>query len=281
MILRGLLDEELEEARHHLVAMYGENLGMRLDGQDAVARIALHHLRHAVGAPGRDAQFRGNIPDALVVAAVHSGGCESEHLGRHRSGHDADVVGRCGAVVGLPVAQLRLREVRRYVLPERAAHGHVDHLQAAADAEDGHAQLVGLLEEQQLEDVALVVHLAQLWMALVAVVGRVDIGTARHEQSVEHAHHGGQLLRVIGRGNEVGRAPCHRDGPDVVVAHREAVLLQGGGDADDGLTALHGLLGAQAVSTLVERSQLRSQPAVGLRNRALNGKEACHDGGKI
>ena len=71
---------------------------------------------------------------------------------------------------------------RVQVLVEGAAMGHVHQLQAAADREDGQIEGQGLVQETDLYGIAVGVALLGLWMARLAVNGRVDIGASGKNQ---------------------------------------------------------------------------------------------------
>jgi len=63
----------------------------------------------------------------------------------------------------------------RHVLMQAAAHGHVDHLHAAADAEDGQSALQRGGQQGELGGVAIGPYRAGLRMALRAVTRRVEV----------------------------------------------------------------------------------------------------------
>ena len=77
---------------------------------------------------------------------------------------------------------------RVQVLVEGAAMGHVHQLQAAADREDGQIERQGLVQETDLYCIALGVALLGMWMARLAVSGRVDIGASGKNQARMAVH---------------------------------------------------------------------------------------------
>ena len=85
------------------------------------------------------------------------------------------------------------------VLVERAAEGDVQHLHAAADAEDGHVALERRARQRDLEPVALGSRAVGLRVGLGAVGGRVDVGAAGQHQA-----------RRSGRAVAPGRRPRRR-----------------------------------------------------------------------
>jgi hypothetical protein len=86
-----------------------------------------------------------------------------------------------GEVVAAELAHL----VAVQVLPERPAHGHVDHLLAPADPHHRQALVAGQGEEAKLGVVELAVDRADLGVRLLPVEGRVDVPPTRQQKAVQ------------------------------------------------------------------------------------------------
>src|SRR5690242_14980337 len=172
------LDELREEARRRGIA--GEILRVPLDGHEPALRGAggLHRLGDPVLGRRRDREARSDARDRLVVPAVHRDlGRAGDRL-EARAGRDGD-----------RVVELRLlrrgvgglvhdggRPLEGQILHERPAEGHVDDLQAAADSEHGALAPQGLLEQREVDRVALRVDLhVPVREERVAVARRIDV----------------------------------------------------------------------------------------------------------
>ncbi len=77
-----------------------------------------------------------------------------------------------------------------------AAPGDVEHLGAAADAEDGQATGVGLPAEGELEGVDLAVGGTELGVGVGAVGDGIEVGAAREQQAREVIEQG---VDAVGR----------------------------------------------------------------------------------
>ena len=141
---------------------------------------------------------------------------------------------RRAAVIHLSVFQFAFREVGRNVLIQRASHGDIDDLQSATDAENRQLVLNGFLDEEKFENVTRIVHLSQELMALRTVISRVNVGTARHEHTVEMRQNLFYKGGVVRGGNQIGNASCHLDRLRTVIADGKAVALQCRRNADYG-----------------------------------------------
>ena len=100
-----------------------------------------------------------------------------------------DGVGRTAALAVHDVGDLG------QVLLERAAQRHVEHLVAAADAEQRQAEVAGGAGQRQLEHVGVGMAAGDVGRGLGAVVLRVDVAAAGQQQAVESGHH---LVDVVG-----------------------------------------------------------------------------------
>src|ERR1051326_940903 len=137
----GAGDETLEQAARPW-QVGGQLLGMALDGDDQ-AVVRLHAFDRPVLAGGRLVQPCRQLLDGLVVEAVDPDLVLAGGLPELRARFDLDGVREVVPAVLTHVVVLQ-------VLDQRAAHGHVDHLLPAADAQDGQLALPGLLEHPQL-----------------------------------------------------------------------------------------------------------------------------------
>ena len=112
----------------------------------------------------------------------------------------------------LPETQ-RLRLLAGDVLPQRAAEGHVDQLQAAAHAEHRLAQRHELARQRHLVLVAHAVALPALLQRLLAIAARPQVGPAHQHQAVEPA-------RVLGQPR--GGLGCRHHHRQVALRHDPA-----------------------------------------------------------
>ena len=104
----------------------------------------------------------------------------------------------------------RRRALARDVLHERAAHGDVDDLQAAADAEDRKASAPGLTEQAEVEGVALGVHFdGAVLEPLLAVARRIHVHAAAEQERVERPDVGRERRRD--RDRAAGKPASMRD----------------------------------------------------------------------
>src|ERR1051326_3587413 len=194
----------------------GQLLGMALDGDDQ-AVVRLHALDCPVLAGGRLVQPCRQLLDGLVVKAVDPDLVLAGGLAELRGRLNLDGVGEVVAAVLAHVVVIQ-------VLDQRAAHGHVDDLLAAADAEDGQLALPGLLEHPQLGLVQVAVDGADLLVLGLTVQRRGDGPAAGQQQAVDLRRQalraGRELDRLGPRGLDrpaVGRvvlSPLARAGRD-------------------------------------------------------------------
>ena len=167
----------------------------------------------AVIGPAHHPQPGTHGADGLVVERVHAEQVETGRLPQQAVLEHPDAVDRHGALPVLTEAVGELGDIGK-VLDQRAAGGDVDHLAAAADAEDGDAVGEGGPHERQLPSVALGVDPLHLGREEPAVPPGVDVATAAEEEPVEARHRRFRLLRVEHRQHQ--RHPSgHDDGGDV------------------------------------------------------------------
>ena len=154
-------------------------LGVPLDGQAEGVTMQLNRLGDAVGGQGGGAQIRRYLAHTLVVQTVHFHLGLTEDLsqvaaGGHLHGVDKLVTRVAGEVVVLEGAGVLVEDI----FVQGAAKGDVDHLEAAADAQEGHAILGGFYDQVQLQAVAVGVDVIDLGVRLPTVAGGVDIPAA-------------------------------------------------------------------------------------------------------
>src|SRR5260370_9145546 len=110
----------------------------------------------------------------------------------------------------------RAHLVALQVLTQRAAHGDVDHLLAAADAEHRECALPRLAKKRQLGLIQLRVGLADLFVSPLSVKGRIDVPAAWKEQPVEVRERLGPRQQVHGLGARGHDRPAV--GPEILQA---------------------------------------------------------------
>ena len=71
-----------------------------------------------------------------------------------------------------------------HILPEHAAEGDIEHLDATADSENRHVAFDSLAHKLELGVIAVLMRLIRALEALFAVAGRIDIVAAGKEQSL-------------------------------------------------------------------------------------------------
>ena len=200
---------------------------------------ALDRLDHAVRGAGGHLEAHRHVVDRHVVHAVHADlavAVDPLHRGT-RLDEQGMPVGQVGRIL----VGDRLRQVFGDVEEQRAPHGDVDELHAAADREDRHVAGADVLGEHPVEVFATGVHRADGRVGHVAVAAGIEVGAAHHHHAVEQVEEADHIV-LVGQGRQDhGNATRGRDA--VVVAggdEREGrVLLAGrtvvGVDADEGL----------------------------------------------
>jgi hypothetical protein len=146
-------------------------LGVTLHRNDKPV-VGLHAFDGVVLALRRLVQPRRQALDRLVVEAVDADLVLAGRVAELRRGVDLNGVSQVLAAVTAHVVVVE-------VLHQRTAQGYVDHLLAAADAEDRQLPLARLLEEPQLGLVQLAVDGSDLVVLRLAVEGRVDVPPTR------------------------------------------------------------------------------------------------------
>src|SRR5437588_4272230 len=175
-------DEPLEKvARPGQVG--GQLFRVALDRHDQ-AVVRLGALDRSVLTGRRLVQARSQLPDSLVVEAVDPDLVLARGPAQLRRRLDLD---RVSQVVAAMVADVMCFEV----LHQRAAHGDIDDLLPAADAQHRQLALPSLLEHEQLGLVQLGVDGADLLVLLLSIQQRIDVPAAGKKQAVD-------LLRTAG-----------------------------------------------------------------------------------
>ncbi len=176
-----------------------------------------------------------------MVEAVHLQLC-AEDGGGQAPGLELHRVDRRlprGVEAGVPVAG-----VVGEGLDEGPAEGDVQHLDAAADAEDRHARCHRRVHQGELPGVALRVDCAARRRADLAVAGRVDVRPSAQHEAVDPLHErldrgvpaqpDRQAARRGDRPGVVGEVQVHLGGPDrrgdVLAEHRRGPAPPGHAD---------------------------------------------------
>ena len=157
-----------------------------------------------------------------MVARVHEGVPSHGYLER-RGGH-GHVMGRLVARRGLLVLELFSRVLGDQVLIEGPAQGDVDDVRAAADPQQRNVAGHGLLDQGNLEEVAVTVGDAQGRQRFLIHEGRVDVGAPGQDDPVEGVEQGTDLVAgQVGQGD--GQGPGGDHGVDGRPGNEVGVLL--------------------------------------------------------
>jgi len=196
------------------------------------------------------------LGDRLVVVGVDDR-ARAERGVQARAARDGDRMGRvlghrplaergrAHALPAVPVAagvRSRGGRVLGAVAVQRAAERDVHHLHPAADAQHRQVALERIVDEGQLERVAVWRDGGERRVRLRAVAGRVDVAPEAEQHAVrvvERGRAGGPVL-------EVGQQQRHGPGRHERAAQRDAevvaVVGEPGGDGDRGRVVAHGQL---------------------------------------
>src|SRR5580700_5123493 len=126
----GSLDEARKKSSRPPL-LPGQLLGMALDAQHELAIGELHALHQAVGRMRHGAQRRAQVPDGLVVEAVHAKMGLAEGSCQQGAGLDFESVDQQVAWFAIVLFMRSTLDVQ--VLPQRAFARDVEDLYAAAD----------------------------------------------------------------------------------------------------------------------------------------------------
>jgi hypothetical protein len=143
--------------------------------------LQLDRFGHLVGRPRHGEEAGADPVDPLVMGGGHLRGA-AEHPAQLACLADLDVVNgeldrvRLVALAAEPVGE---------VLDQRAATGHVEDLQAAADGEEGQVGLDGGADHQELEPVPTVVGCVGLLVRGLVVQRGIDVPPPGDDQAVE------------------------------------------------------------------------------------------------
>lgn len=166
-----------------------------LNGHNKSAGIgALCGLDDSVRGPGDGSDSRRNAIQRLVMEGVHV-----ERGGSHDL-RQSGILGNRDGVSG-DVSRLLLsvrdgrRPLRGDILHERAAHGHVKRLDAAADGKDGHSYSQRFPNECELGRVSKRIYLDCGMLLGCAVMPRFHIEAAR-KQKAPHLNYQTRFLQI-------------------------------------------------------------------------------------
>src|SRR5690606_29035489 len=144
-------DETSKQSRlHRIFLLHG--LWMPLDTEGKRMTGPFDRFDEAVGRVGRGDKTRGHLADRLVVERVDAATRHAEGPSEQAALRHVHTVGGVAAGSLLPVLQARAG-LRRDVLVKSPSRSHVEHLHAAAYAEDGHSLLQRPANEGQFEAV--------------------------------------------------------------------------------------------------------------------------------
>ena len=213
---------------------------MPLHRDQMLVALDLEGLDGAVVGPRHSAGPGRGLEHGLVVDGVHVELGLPQRLGQVAVGLELDSVHPFVTALVLVVAHAGHGV---HMLDERAAEGHVGHLHAAADGEDGNLALEGVLEKGDVEGVATGIDVVGLCRGGGAVQRRLHVAPARHHHALDGIEHAGNVVGVDdGQHHRDPARPL--DGLDVVPGRRvqqrgpsrRFVRLRVGGDPDDGLS---------------------------------------------
>ena len=140
------------------------------------------------------------------------------------------MVGLVEAADDAPV--LGVADVVGQVLAQRPAAGDVEHLHAAAHAEEGHPALERAARQRELEGVALGQHGRRLGVALGAVALGLDVGAAGEDERVDEVEQRVGVLRRAPTGCEQQRhAAGARDVIEVRAREQRDLVVPGAAPA--------------------------------------------------
>ena len=174
-----------------------------------------HRLGQAVLRPGHGRQLRGQPAHRLVVAAVYGQPPLPQQTEKRGAGRHRHPVG--GPAVGLfHLMVYRRARLCGHVLVQRAPQGHVQHLDAPADAQKGQALPQRLPGEGQLHLVPLGADRAAAGQCFFAVQRGQRVGAAGQQHAVQPAAQRGQGGRASGQGQRHRQPAGPFHGPQIV-----------------------------------------------------------------
>src|SRR5712691_5194630 len=171
---------------------------MALHSDDQSVR-RLHGFHRAVFPGRRLHQPRSELADRLVMQAVDADPVLAGRAPKLRPGIDLDRVREVASAERTDLMSVE-------VLLQRAAHGDVDDLLAAADAHHRKTLLARLPKETELGVVELAVDRADLWVGLLAVESGVDVPSAWQQKTVQLRQPGGSRRQI----DRLGADRLHR-----------------------------------------------------------------------
>lgn len=220
---------------------------MPLDAQEEGIVRRVDGLDHLVGGVAADLQPGGQIFDGLVMHAVHRDGgvVLAQDAGQQGAGDHVHGVGRNLVGEGLAVGDGEIRlKLAGDILVQGAAHGRVEKLDAAADAEDGLSKFHDQGNQGYLQGVPLLGNISAFCIGLLPVQEGVDVVPAGEEDAVHAGRQVPQLILGHLHGEDDGGGAGAADGPQVGGVDKKPVILRvvAGGDTDKRSFHRHSLL---------------------------------------
>jgi hypothetical protein len=233
--------------RHGVVA--DPPLRVPLYAEGKAPRLAHGHgLDQAIGRGGLDDQAGTKPCDALGVQGVDRGTRGAGQAGQEAPGSEAHRVRRAVlAVEGgiLVLAVIGQASLGLHSLVQRAAKGHVQFLEAAADGEQRQPRGDGRRDQRERRPVAVRVVQRAGRACGRAVAGRLDVRrTPRQQQAIDGGQHIGHV-QAVGQHRDAHRqrARAVRHGGEVLLAlHVERMGTEHaavGDDPDNGSCSSH------------------------------------------
>jgi hypothetical protein len=208
--------------------------------QPSVSFCALHSFYHAIVRPGRHGEAGSQVFDGLVME-----GLGDQHAGIERGLEPASFAHR--DPMGSPIPRDRrivpnlARLFRWKILVERASHGNVDQLHAAADPQDREPPLARGMKEGQLELVPPGIHRSQCRGGMGIVPLGIQVVPAGQYQPIEGIEGSTRRIRTDRRSEENGNSSGFRNRIHVRRVHSRPFgsfeKANAAGDADE--RALH------------------------------------------
>src|SRR5215472_13376455 len=225
--------------RREQAALLGLHLRVPLDCEHPRVLWHLDGLDAAVRSPGGRREAAAQTIDRLVVPGDRLDFRRPIDLRQMRAGVEAHGV-RDWPTLGVAVQHPFPEDVGQMHV-QIASPRDVQHLESAADRENGHLPLEGALHQLKLEPVSLLVNAVLCWMRLRLEMGGVEVPASGEEEAVDVAQD--VLGSLLSRRQEQGDSPARayavhvRGGKE----ERRAVgsVTRIGGDADQGPPGTH------------------------------------------
>ena len=129
------------------------------------------------------------------------------------------------------------------VLEHLSAERHCQHLDAAADAQDGDVAVVGEACQEQFRIVAHRTDFSQSFLRVFAPAEWVDVGSARKEEAIDAVEQGGEQYAVFRCRDNHGYAARLFHATKISLSQRASPLsVHVSRDADDGTRRVVGIM---------------------------------------